>query len=171
MYFLTLQNYYAVEVPSGEMHVTIYNGLPQGCVLPEIHLANANEKFEDVPFDFTKLEDDEFYILKVIEKNKEDYSIPAFEVKCDFGEKGKKTIKYPAPNADPLWLHELYNPTFNFGRDIFTEEDEEKVPNGVSVLLTYDIDQWNQDEIDGIVFYGDDIPPLKKTADTFPDAK
>ena len=167
-----MQNFYAVEVGSGEMHVTIYNGLPQGCVLPEIHLANANDKFENVAFNFADLEDDEFYILKVIEKNEDAYSIPTFEVKCDLGAKGKKTIKYSVPQEASQWLPEPYNPTFKFERDIFTEEDE-NIPNGVSILLTYDIDTWsdNDENVDGIVFYGDDIPPLKKTADTYPDAK
>ena len=166
-----MQNFYAVEVGSGEMHVTIYNGLPKGCVLPEINLANANDKFENVAFNFAELEGDEFYILKVIEKNEDAYSIPTFEVKCDLGAKGKKTIKYSVPQEASQWLPEPYNPTFKFERDIFTEEDE-NIPNGVSILLTYDIDTWSGDEtVDGIVFYGDDIPPLKKTADTFPDAK
>ena len=130
-----------------------------------------DDKFENVAFNFADLEDDEFYILKVIEKNEDAYSIPTFEVKCDLGAKGKKTIKYSVPQEASQWLPEPYNPTFKFERDIFTEEDE-NIPNGVSILLTYDIDTWSGDEtVDGIVFYGDDIPPLKKTADTYPDAK
>ena len=147
------------------MHVTIYNGLPPGCHLSNVQLANS--KFEEnIDFNFTALEEDEFFIFKVIDQNEEAYSIPSFEVQCNFGAKGTKNIKFDSPAED-----NEYNPLFKYEEDIITEDDEE-IPKGVSILLTYDIDQWDEPNgVPGIVFYGDDRPPLLKSSDSYPDAK
>ena len=144
------------------MHISVYNGLPNNCELIDIKL--FNEKFENDEglIKLSKLEEDEFYIEMNVAKNKYDYNINAFEVKC-----GQKTIKFAEPSIALM----ANNPFFNYDTDMLDLEDDKDMVPGISVLLTYNHQQWDKDELDGIVFYGNNIAPQLKTPDGYQDVK
>ena len=146
------------------MHVSVYNGLPKTCELIDIKLFNEKFEKDDGLIELSKLEDDEFYYEMNVAKNEMDYNIQQFFVKC-----GEKTIIFQGPS---ILGPSANNPFFNYDKDILDlEDDKERLP-GISILLTYDHNQWNtQDKIDGIVFYGNNIAPQLKTPDGYQDVK